>query len=110
MNINSLRAAVGICAAAAAASAWAEAKSIRCPAALPAMTSIGGHSEARASYEQIPAACLKPIVLRCSADASKRMLDMAEAGSCSFAYEALLKTAFRGDFNAFLAWWRANRS
>jgi hypothetical protein len=60
-------------------------------------------------YEQLPAHCLKAMFMRCAAEASEQMLDFGSAAVCSIGYEALLRRGFSGNFQALMAWWRAER-
>ncbi|MCG3189156.1 MAG: hypothetical protein LKCHEGNO_01429 [Burkholderiaceae bacterium] len=60
-----------------------------------------------ARFEAMPEAELKTLYLHCSAEADRRLLDIGEAAVCSIAYEALKRRIFGGDFEALLAWWRA---
>lgn len=57
-------------------------------------------------FEGLGEQCLKRLLVECNAAASRQLLDMSSAFSCSLGYEALLKRGFGGDFQAMLAWWR----
>ena len=62
-----------------------------------------------ARYEQMPEGHLKLLFLRCSREASRRMLSLDEGALCSAAQDVLKKRSFGGDFNALLSWWRLHR-
>lgn len=62
-----------------------------------------------AAYEQLPQACLVALFVACTRAAGQGLLDFGSAAACSFAYEALLKQRFQGNFRALLAWWQARR-
>lgn len=59
-----------------------------------------------AHLARLPEPCLKQLYIRCSREASQRLLDFGTAAYCSTVYETLLKGSFGGDFQAFLAWSR----
>jgi hypothetical protein len=61
-------------------------------------------------FDQAPEECLKTIFMHCSAASEKEVLGAGIAMLCSTAYEALLKRAFKGDFETLLAWWRSKRA
>ena len=63
-----------------------------------------------AQYERLPQPCLRALFAACSVAAGRGLLDFSSAAACSFAYEALLKEAFGGNFRALMAWWRAQRN
>ena len=62
-----------------------------------------------ARFEALPESDLKVLYLSCSRESSQRLLDPGEAAFCSTAGEALKRRSFGGDFDALLAWWRAQR-
>ncbi|HSW17574.1 MAG TPA: hypothetical protein VLJ86_10135 [Ramlibacter sp.] len=57
-----------------------------------------------------PESCLKAQFNECSQDAAQGLMGFREAAHCSLRYEALLAKTFRGDFGAFLAWWRGEQA
>jgi hypothetical protein len=61
-------------------------------------------------FNQAPEECLKTIFMHCSDASEKEVLGTGVAMMCSTAYEALLKRAFKGDFETLLAWWRSQRA
>ena len=50
---------------------------------------------------------LKDIYLRCAAFSSRTRMDQDAAALCSTVSEILMKRSFEGDFNALIAWWKA---
>lgn len=56
---------------------------------------------------QLSESGLKAFYMRCSRAAMRQALSGAEIARCSVAYEMLLKSTFRGDFLALLAWSRS---
>ncbi|MBL0421029.1 hypothetical protein JI739_11785 [Ramlibacter sp. AW1] len=56
-----------------------------------------------------PDACLKQMFRSCDASAGRGLLEVDSAATCSLGYEALVRGSFAGDFQAFMAWWRADR-
>ncbi|HEU4701270.1 MAG TPA: hypothetical protein VFS37_02220 [Conexibacter sp.] len=53
---------------------------------------------------------LKRVYLECDRLANVRLLAFGEAAVCSQVTERLLKSGFGGDFDAMLAWWRAEKA
>ena len=76
-------------------------------------TSVGRvldqHDRAVTRFVNQPLDQLELVYLRCSREAERGLLGMDEAAMCSIASEALLKRRFDSNFEAMLAWWRANR-
>lgn len=68
-------------------------------------------SEARfvAHLEQAPHEHIQAAYVACSAEAEQRLLGSGEAAMCSLVYETLKRRVFGGDFDALLAWSRAQR-
>ena len=66
--------------------------------------------ELRAGLDRLPQAQLQRLILRCDSEAATRILDVSEAVPCAMALDALLEREFRGDFQAFLAWWREQKA
>jgi len=66
--------------------------------------------ELRAELDRLPQAQLQGLILRCDREAATRILDVSDAVPCAMALDALLERQFRGDFQAFLAWWREQKS
>jgi len=62
-----------------------------------------------ARFERLSDAQLKEYFLRCSRDATERLLALDEGALCSAAQDALKNRSFGGDFGALLAWWRVHR-
>ena len=62
-----------------------------------------------AAIERLPDAQLRYMVVQCDRDASRRILDVGEAMSCSMALDTLRERHFGGDFERLLTWWRAER-
>ncbi len=62
-----------------------------------------------ARFERLSDAQLKALFLRCSREATQRLLGLAEGALCSSAGDVLKERIFGGDFNALLAWWRTRR-
>jgi hypothetical protein len=81
-----------------------------CRSAMPATQEASPWSAELARYEQLPTDCLKTMFMHCSAESERRALGSGEVMVCSFGYEALLKGAFRGDFDALLGWWRLEKA
>jgi hypothetical protein len=79
------------------------------PAGLAPAHPLGSREETLAQFEALPPACLKSMFMACTAAASETFMDLGSAATCSIGYEALLKRGFDGNFNALLAWWRAER-
>lgn len=50
---------------------------------------------------------LKDIYLRCAALSSRERMDQDAAAMCSTVSELVMKRSFGGDFNALIAWWKA---
>ncbi len=69
----------------------------------------GAHEQFIARFERLSDAQLKAYFLRCSRDATRRMLGLNEGALCSAAQDALKKSSFAGNFDALLAWWRVHR-
>lgn len=63
----------------------------------------------RAHAERLPERDLERWFLRCSREASERLMGFDEAALCSIGFEALKQRKFGGDFEAMLAWWRLHR-
>ncbi len=82
-------------------------------AACPAAGELPGHLAERehnlARLQRLPNPCLKGLFQQCSHMADRGMLEGSSALSCLLAYEALLRGSFRGDFQALMDWWRAQR-
>src|SRR5215208_8298816 len=57
-------------------------------------------------FDREPEACLKSMFMNCSEASEQNVLDMGTAMVCSLAYEALLESVFRGNFDNLLAWWQ----
>ena len=53
---------------------------------------------------------LMRVYLECDRVSATRRLAFADAAACSQVHERLLKIGFDGDFNAMLAWWRAEKA
>ena len=62
-----------------------------------------------APFERLSDAQLKEYFLRCSRDATERLLALDEGALCSAAQDALKDRSFAGDFSALLTWWRVHR-
>jgi hypothetical protein len=62
-----------------------------------------------ARFERLSDAQLKAYFLRCSRDASERLLALDEGALCSAAGDALKNRSFASDFRALLEWWRVHR-
>lgn len=60
-----------------------------------------------ARLQQLPRECLQDIFRQCSQAAGATLLDFGSAAACSLGYEALLHAHYDGDFQALMAWWRA---
>jgi hypothetical protein len=60
--------------------------------------------------EQLSHGQLRALYVDCSNEAEKRLLGSGEAAVCSFVYETLKRRVFGGDFDALLAWSRAQRA
>jgi len=80
-----------------------DSASAREPLALTASQAL------RAEFDRLPEAQLQRLVLQCEREAAARLLDAGEGVPCATALDALLERVFRGDFTAFLSWWRAER-
>lgn len=79
------------------------------PAGLVPAHPLDSREETLAQFEALPPACLKSMFMACTAAASETFMDLGSAATCSIGYEALLKRGFDGNFNALMAWWRAER-
>ena len=64
----------------------------------------------RAHVEQLDAHQLKRVYLACSHEAAQRVLQMTEAAGCSVVHDVLLQRDFKGDFDAMLAWYHAEKA
>ena len=84
--------------------ATAFAQSPGSPPALESEARLAAHLE-QAPHEQIQA-----VYVACSNEAEQRLLGFGEAAMCSLVYETLKRRVFGGDFDALLAWSRAQRS
>jgi hypothetical protein len=60
-------------------------------------------------FDREPEACLKAMFMNCSEASEQNVLDVGTAMVCSVAYEALLKSVFKGNFDTLLAWWQSQR-
>jgi hypothetical protein len=58
----------------------------------------------------MPEASLKVYFLRCSREATRRMMGLDGGAMCAVAQDVLKARAFGGDFDALLAWWRTHRN
>ena len=63
-----------------------------------------GRIPAIAAVERLSEPELKAFYMHCSRAAMRRGLGGGDIALCSVGYEVLLKRAFRGDFQALLAW------
>ena len=79
-----------------------------CPSP-PGLSPWTDRVEAIRQHGELPQACLKALMRECSRASEQAMLDGDQAITCSIRYEALLRHGFGGDFEALLAWWRADR-
>jgi hypothetical protein len=61
----------------------------------------------RAGLARYGADDLKKMFLACDGAAATGLLGAGEAGACSLVYEELKDRVFRGDFQALVAWWKA---
>ena len=52
---------------------------------------------------------LKRAFWDCDYAAASVSVQVLDAMACSIVYESLKRTAFGGDFDAFLAWWRQHK-
>ena len=105
MRPASRRCAAALLFAAALAPAFAELPAT-CEVQASESLPLGDRRAMLSRYEQLPRHCLESMFMRCSAEANEQVLDFGRAAICSFGYEALLKRAFKGDFQALVAWWR----
>jgi hypothetical protein len=53
---------------------------------------------------------IKRMYMDCDRNSEDTMLGADEAGFCSMVYETLLNDYFDGDFNAFLEWWKSEKT
>lgn len=63
-----------------------------------------------ASESDMTEAQAEKLYLLCDKVSASEGMDPGEAATCSIAYEILLQKKFHGDFNAFLAWWKAHKN
>lgn len=56
----------------------------------------------------LPEPELKDVYLHCSRESTQRVMGYGEIALCSMVYETLLTRIFAGDFDALLAWSKAN--
>lgn len=70
---------------------------------------LGMHEQILARFERLPEHRLKALFLRCSRDATQRLLGLDEGALCSMAQDTLKKRTFGGSFEALLEWWRVHR-
>ena len=61
-----------------------------------------------AQLHTLPESELKGAYLHCSRESTERIMGYGEIALCSIVYETVLKRIFAGDFDALLAWSRAN--
>lgn len=75
------------------------------------MTERGGPGDASRPVAAAPGgpAELERAFWDCDHAATKRLISPSEAGECSAATEAVLRT-FGGDFPTMLAWWQRNKA
>lgn len=78
------------------------------PAELP--LAFGFESKLVADLEKAPHEQIKAIYVDCSNEAETRLVGAGEAAACSIVYETLKRRVFEGDFDALLAWSRAQRA
>ncbi len=45
----------------------------------------------------------------CEGETKTGMLDLGDGASCSIVYEELKLRKFKGDFNAFMTWWKVEK-
>lgn len=79
------------------------------PLALAQDASDRAGSRSRATAASVDEAALKAYFLRCSAEATHRVLDSSDGARCAAAQDALRDLSFEGDFARLLAWWRVHR-
>ncbi len=75
----------------------------------PQLSSWADREEVIRQHGELPASCLKALLRECTQASEQAMLDGDQAITCSIRYEALLRHGFGGNFDALLAWWRAER-
>ena len=80
------------------------------PASAREPVALTANQALRAELDRLSEAQLQRLVLHCEREAAARLLDAGEGASCATALDALLERGFRGDFTAFLSWWRAERA
>lgn len=71
---------------------------------------LANRAESLSRFEAMPPQCLKAMFMVCTEAARTQLLDLGSAAACSIGYEALLRSGFGGNFQALMAWWRAQRS
>jgi len=57
----------------------------------------------------VPAHELRRVYLACARESNQRLLEPGEAVVCTTVADTLLAREFHGNFEALLAWWRAQR-
>jgi hypothetical protein len=77
------------------------------PTPTHAQSTLVPDDQITAELTVLPENSLKEFYLRCSHEASRQSLGLGEAALCSMIYETLLKRVFGADFDALLAWSRA---
>lgn len=86
-----------------------EGQPTECRAAVSQDRLLASRSATISSLEQMPATCLKALLVECSDSANQALLDLGSAALCSMGYEALLQKGFGGSFPAMMVWWQRDR-
>ncbi|MEJ7931922.1 hypothetical protein WG922_18265 [Ramlibacter sp. AN1015] len=109
MSARNALAVLGLLLGGAAAAAHAEAAP-PCEGEPAALDPLLQRAAVIAHYASQPDACRKALFRECAAAARQDLLDVGSAVICSMRYEGLLRGSFRGDFDALMQWWRAQRT
>jgi hypothetical protein len=64
---------------------------------------------ALAAAVALPPADVEKIWWDCDYASTQAMAGQSEAALCSLAFEKLKADKFKGDFTAFMTWWKANK-
>ena len=75
----------------------------------PRQSALLDYRLVRSGFDHMPEASLKAFFIRCSREATRRMISLDEGAMCAVAQDVLKARSFGGKFDALLAWWRNHR-